>query len=68
MTPSPETIEAADFIRGPDSRNLRSPEHAVLRAYCLGLIKACAYVLDTIRFEHFYEVGHTRMLRCQEPW
>lgn len=29
----------------------------ILRAYCLGLLKACGYVNERIRSEHYYEVS-----------
>ncbi len=54
--PTPTTIDLADFIRDADPSKPRSPMHAVLRAYCLGLLKSCWYVLDCIKYEHFYEV------------
>jgi N-alpha-acetyltransferase 35, NatC auxiliary subunit len=57
LMPPPATITDADFIRHRTSVNPISPMHAVLRAYCLGLLKACWYVNERIRLEHFYEVG-----------
>lgn len=61
LNPEPKTIEEADFVR-PSSGSERGvnapprdPMLTVLRAYCLGLIKTCWYVVDRIRYEHYYE-------------
>ncbi len=53
---APTTIQDADFIkdRAPDAP--RDPMHGALRAYCLGVIKACYYVNERIKYEHSYEV------------
>lgn len=58
LQPTPETIEAADFIRDPTPGSRRDPMHGALRAYCLGLLKACGHVNDRIKYEHSYEVRH----------
>lgn len=60
LVPSPSTIDEADFIKDRDPDTPRDPMFAVLRAYCLGLLKACWYVNDRIKFEHYYEVGSKR--------
>ncbi|KAK4175709.1 putative MAK10 subunit [Triangularia setosa] len=57
LEPEPMTLEEADFIRDNlkgDQRN-DDPMHAVLRSYCLGLIKCCWYINDRIKYEHYYE-------------
>lgn len=56
LMPTPSTIDAAHFIR-PQTHFSPSPMHMVLRAYCLGLLKACGQVNDRIMLEHFYEVS-----------
>jgi len=54
--PTPANIQEADFIRHHDDSIPRDPMFTVLRAYCLGLLKACWYVNERIKFEHYYEV------------
>ncbi len=54
--PTPATAEDANFIRDIDRSEPPSPMHVVLRAYCLGLLKSCWYVLECIKYEHYYEV------------
>ena len=56
LMPTPLNVGEADFIRDGESGSLKSPMHLVLRAYCLGLLKACWYVVERIKFEHYYEV------------
>lgn len=51
--PTPETIEQADFVSDQAERD---PMLVVLRAYCLGLLKACYHVNERIKGEHYYEV------------
>ncbi|KAK4142788.1 Mak10 subunit, NatC N-terminal acetyltransferase-domain-containing protein [Dichotomopilus funicola] len=53
--PNPTTIHDADFIRGHAADSPRDPMHTVLRAYCLGLLKACYFVNERIKSEHIYE-------------
>ncbi|OLN92018.1 N-alpha-acetyltransferase 35, NatC auxiliary subunit [Colletotrichum chlorophyti] len=54
LMPTPTTIDDAHFIR--DAKGTpASPMHAVLRAYCLGLLKTCGNVNEKIKNEHFYE-------------
>ncbi|KAK1761252.1 N-alpha-acetyltransferase 35, NatC auxiliary subunit [Echria macrotheca] len=52
LVPNPTTIKEADFIRGEGPRD---PMFIVLRAYCLGLLKACLHVNERIKYEHYYE-------------
>ncbi|KAJ5684518.1 NatC N(alpha)-terminal acetyltransferase Mak10 subunit [Penicillium maclennaniae] len=52
LWPVPRTIEDARFDRVPSDSPLIS---VVLRAYCLGLIKACDFVHARIVTEYFYE-------------
>ena len=56
LQPTPETVEAADFIRDRPAGSRPDPMHGALKAYCLGLLKACGYVNDRIKYEHSYEV------------
>ncbi|KAK3944495.1 N-alpha-acetyltransferase 35, NatC auxiliary subunit [Diplogelasinospora grovesii] len=56
--PSPTTIQEAHFIRSDDNQGdgaAQNPMFTVLRAYCLGLLKACWYVNERIKSEHYYE-------------
>ncbi|KAL2017785.1 hypothetical protein VTK56DRAFT_1648 [Thermocarpiscus australiensis] len=55
LMPAPATIQEADFIRDRGPATPRDPMHAVLRTYCLGLLKSCWYVNERIKFEHYYE-------------
>jgi N-alpha-acetyltransferase 35, NatC auxiliary subunit len=57
LMPAPSKIREADFIRNSDSQADREPMFAVLRAYCLGLLKSCWYVIERIKTEHYYEVS-----------
>lgn len=62
LMPSPNNIQEAHFIRDPDSTAATDPMATVLRAYCLGLLKACCYVNEHIKNEHSYEVGLPEIL------
>ncbi|KAI1031705.1 hypothetical protein LB504_000666 [Fusarium proliferatum] len=56
LTPTPRTVEDAHFIRnGSSDLSGQSDMLIILRAYCLGLLKACGYVNERIRSEHYYE-------------
>jgi hypothetical protein len=55
--PNPVGIEQAIFVRDPKDKANDQPMLQVLRAYCLGLLKACGYVNERVRAEHSYEVG-----------
>lgn len=65
LTPSPSTIEEADFLRDPVSQSERPPMLSILRAYCLGLLKACWYVNEMIKNEQYQEVcGNLSLQNC----
>ncbi|KAJ4271653.1 N-alpha-acetyltransferase, non-catalitic subunit [Fusarium torreyae] len=55
LTPTPHTVEQARFIRNETGSSGNSNMLEILRAYCLGLLKACGYVNERIRSEHYYE-------------
>lgn len=55
--PDPANVEDAKFVRSGNVEQNAQPMLQVLRAYCLGMLKACGYVNQQIRFEHYYEVG-----------
>ncbi|KPM35127.1 hypothetical protein AK830_g11443 [Neonectria ditissima] len=55
LMPTPKNLRQADFIRNEQDRSSQEPMLAILRAYCLGMLKACGYVNERIRSEHFYE-------------
>jgi len=55
--PNPESIHDADFIKDPPSEYQRPPLSLVLRAYCVGLLKTCAFVAQRIKSESYYEVS-----------
>ncbi|ROV89101.1 hypothetical protein VMCG_09846 [Cytospora schulzeri] len=55
MMPRPVRIQDAHFTRDPDDNVHKDPMLQVLRAYCLGLLKASWYVNERIKFEHYYE-------------
>ncbi|KAI1472102.1 Mak10-domain-containing protein [Daldinia caldariorum] len=63
MNPHPASIDEAEFIRDPRAREKQPKLLFVLRAYCLGLIKACCYVNELVKDELYYEeedfVTHT---------
>lgn len=56
VMPLPHTVEDAYFTRATEDFSHNDPMLQVLRAYCLGLLKACFYVNERIKFEHYYEV------------
>ncbi|PHH90178.1 hypothetical protein CDD83_4337 [Cordyceps sp. RAO-2017] len=55
LMPNPASIDMAQFVRRADSAANQQPMLQVLRAYCLGLVKACGYVNERIKSEHYYE-------------
>ncbi|GAO14205.1 hypothetical protein UVI_02001620 [Ustilaginoidea virens] len=57
LMPEPGSIEDACFVRGRASELSQQPMLVVLRAYCLGMLKACGHVNERIKAEHFYEVS-----------
>lgn len=56
IEPPPTSIEQADFVGRDKPQTERTPMQSVLRAYCLGMLKACSYVNERIKREHYYEV------------
>lgn len=54
--PEPSSLHDAVFVRDRASQANDQAMLQVLRAYCLGMLKACGYVNERIRSEHFYEV------------
>lgn len=58
MMPPPESIADAYFTRDTNDSSHNDPMLLILRAYCLGLLKACWYVNERIKFEHYYEVRY----------
>ncbi|KAF5026088.1 hypothetical protein F66182_1810 [Fusarium sp. NRRL 66182] len=58
LTPTPSTVHEARFVRNEPTGSFgQSNMLEILRAYCLGLLKACYYVNERIRMEHYYEVN-----------
>ncbi|CAM1504209.1 Fc.00g018000.m01.CDS01 [Cosmosporella sp. VM-42] len=55
LMPNPRSIHEAQFVRGNNEDSEQQPMLVVLRAYCLGMLKACGYVNERIRSEHYYE-------------
>jgi hypothetical protein len=54
--PEPYHIEEARFVRNEAHDANQEPMLEILRAYCLGMLKACGHVNERIKSEHFYEV------------
>jgi len=57
LMPTPTTIDGANFTQETGGPLPASPMFSILRAYCLGLLKACGYVNEHIKAQHFYEVS-----------
>lgn len=62
LWPVPKSFDEYTFHRGDAETRLENERrlplvHLVLRAYCLGLVKACDLVNKRITHEYFYEVG-----------
>ncbi|KAF3067484.1 N-alpha-acetyltransferase 35, NatC auxiliary subunit [Daldinia childiae] len=55
MNPHPANIGEAEFIRDPQAREKQPKLLFVLRAYCLGLLKACCFVNELVKDELYYE-------------
>ncbi|KAM4059971.1 mak10 subunit, natC n(alpha)-terminal acetyltransferase domain-containing protein [Hirsutella rhossiliensis] len=55
LMPNPLSIHEAKFVRRAYDDANQQPMLQVLRAYCLGMLKACGYVNERIKSEHFYE-------------
>ncbi len=56
LMPPPVTLDDVDFARPGAGPARQDPMLGVLRAYCMGLLKACGWVNDRIKVEHYYEV------------
>lgn len=54
---APKSIDEADFIKEPPPGHPRPPLLAILRAYCVGLLKTCGYVIQRVKTESYYEVS-----------
>ncbi len=59
LWPQPKSIDEARFNRDKPHDTGNELVHLILRAYCLGLVKTCDFVHQTIGNEHYYEVGHS---------
>ncbi|CRG83051.1 N-alpha-acetyltransferase 35, NatC auxiliary subunit [Talaromyces islandicus] len=62
LWPAPRTFDEYSFYRGDAKSQLEKEKqlplvHLVLRAYCLGLVKACDLVHRRVTQEYYYEVG-----------
>ncbi|KAL5343818.1 Mak10 subunit, NatC N-terminal acetyltransferase-domain-containing protein [Aspergillus crustosus] len=57
LWPLPRGSEDTRFNRGIHTGDKKEPElvHTVLRAYCLGLIRCCAFVHGRVTAEFYYE-------------
>ncbi|KAG8419051.1 N-alpha-acetyltransferase, non-catalitic subunit [Metarhizium acridum] len=55
LMPEPGSIRQAKFIRNGNQDVNQEPMLDILRAYCLGMLKACGHVNERIKSEHFYE-------------
>ncbi|KAF3766401.1 Mak10-domain-containing protein [Cryphonectria parasitica EP155] len=55
MMPPPNSLEDAYFTRVEGDHAHTDRMLRILRAYCLGLLKACRCVNERIKFEHYYE-------------
>lgn len=63
LMPTPSSMRETDFVRTPysetassSSATTRHPMLTVLRAYCVGLLKACGMVIEHVISEPYYEV------------
>lgn len=57
VMPPPDKIDDAHFTRVEDDFAHKDRMLHILRAYCLGLLKASWYVNERIKFEHYYEAS-----------
>ncbi|RYP71995.1 hypothetical protein DL771_004464 [Monosporascus sp. 5C6A] len=55
LNPTPTNITEADFARDPEPRDEQPKLLFILRAYCVGLLKACHLVNELVKAEHYYE-------------
>ncbi|RYP84567.1 hypothetical protein DL769_001155 [Monosporascus sp. CRB-8-3] len=60
LNPTPTEITEADFTRDPELRDKQPKLLFILRAYCVGLLKACHFVNELVKAEHYYEVSIRR--------
>ena len=56
LEPEPRNLDQARFVRKRSAQDEPDVLLAALRAFCLGLIRTCGFVLDQIVEEHYYEV------------
>lgn len=63
LMPNPKNADQAQFVRRQDAEANQEPMLQVLRAYCLGMLKACGYVNERVQSEHSYEVCLETQLR-----
>ena len=63
LWPEPTTLEEARFDRGSPAKDDPGLLHIVLRAFCLGLVKGCDFVYQTVSAEHYYEVSTCEVVR-----
>lgn len=61
--PAPQSIDEADFIKEPPPGYLRPPLLVILRAYCIGVLKTCGYVIQRVKTESYYEVSFSSNLQ-----
>lgn len=58
LWPQPRNLESAQFSPQADEVTPGRPlVNKVLRAFCLGLVKSCSYVLSQIAAQPYYEVS-----------
>lgn len=57
LWPEPNSPEEVRFDREGKIRHENPMVHIVLRAYCIALIKTCAFVYHAICAQHFYEAS-----------
>ncbi|KAI2615163.1 Mak10-domain-containing protein [Hypoxylon sp. NC1633] len=55
LKPRPPHFFYADFFRDAQGRETQPKLLFILRAYCLGLLKACCFVNELVRDELYYE-------------
>lgn len=55
LWPEPKSAEDAQFERGTLADPLHKPMLHILRAYCMGLIKCCDFVIQEIAKSHYFE-------------
>lgn len=61
LNPPPRGLHEADYMRRNSAEGVkRSPAHAVLRAYCIALIKTVGDIINNFKSEVYYEVSCKR--------